>query len=399
MGSGLVELDRGDAILSRNGNPRILIVDDEEAILETLTFTFMDHYDVLTTSDPQAALSILEANQPVAVIITDQRMPGMTGVELLKRVYERFPETVRIILTGFADSEATIKAINDGHIYGYVNKPWEPDELKAMVRRAAELHALTVENRRLVEDLRHANFFLEAVMDRLRTGAIAVDRDGIVRAVNKPATAFIGLDEDVRGRSIESVLARNHLTDLGRTVRALAEESGGSFEEVDLRVGAGHRIRVSNQALVDEKGQPLGRVVLFKEISHEPLTRHFETIVGQLSAFESSEPGALRSQLELALASLSELGERVANARIESANMSELAERVSRARTAIANWLDVDDALAVEEFPDAQLLRDRMRIAAQRWPHADPPPKGIARLARRVEDYYESGENDRARIL
>jgi len=165
--------------LSRNDAPRILIVDDEEAILETLTFTFMDDYEVLTTPDPQAALALLEANAPVAVIITDQRMPGMTGVELLRRVYERFPETVRIILTGFADSEATIRAINDGHIYGYVNKPWEPDELKAMVRRAAELHALTTLNRRLVEDLRHANAFLEAVMDRLRTGAIAVDRDGV----------------------------------------------------------------------------------------------------------------------------------------------------------------------------------------------------------------------------
>lgn len=385
--------------MSRNGNPRILIVDDEEAILETLTFTFMDHYDVLTTPDPLAALAILEANQPVAVIITDQRMPGMTGVELLRQVYERFPETVRIILTGFADSEATIKAINDGHIYGYVNKPWEPDELKAMVRRAAQLHALTIENRRLVEDLRHSNAFLEAVMDRLRTGAIAVDRDGVVRAVNKPARAFVGLDEDVRGRSIDSVLARNHLTDLGKAVRALAEESGGSFEEVDLRVGAGHRIRVSNQALVDEQGQALGRVVLFKEISHEPLTRDFETLVGQLSSFESSEPGALRAQLESALAALSSLGERVTGARIESANMSELAERVSRARTAISSWLDVDDALAVEEFPDAQLLRDRMKIAAGRWPHADPPPKGIARLARRVEDYYESGENTGERTL
>ncbi|MBY0400188.1 response regulator, partial [Myxococcota bacterium] len=155
--------------MSRHGHPRILIVDDEEAILETLTFTFMDHYDVLTTPDPRAALGILEANAPVAVIITDQRMPGLTGVELLRQVYECFPETVRIILTGFADSEATIKAINDGHIYGYVNKPWEPDELKAMVRRAVELHALTLENRRLVEDLRHSNAFLEAVMDRLRT--------------------------------------------------------------------------------------------------------------------------------------------------------------------------------------------------------------------------------------
>jgi len=385
--------------LSRNDAPRILIVDDEEAILETLTFTFMDDYEVLTTPDPQAALALLEANAPVAVIITDQRMPGMTGVELLRRVYERFPETVRIILTGFADSEATIRAINDGHIYGYVNKPWEPDELKAMVRRAAELHALTTLNRRLVEDLRHANAFLEAVMDRLRTGAIAVDRDGVVRAVNKPARAFVGLDEDVRGRTIDSVLARNHLTDLGQAVRALAEESGGSFEEVDLRVGAGHRIRVSSQALVDEAGQALGRVVLFKEISHEPLTRDFETIVGRLSSFESNEPGALRGELESALVALTGLGARVAGARIESANMSELAERVSRARTAISSWLDVDEALAVEEFPDAQLLRDRMKIAAGRWPHSDPPPKGIARLARRVEDYYESGENTGERTL
>jgi response regulator RpfG family c-di-GMP phosphodiesterase len=134
--------------MSESERARILIVDDEEAILETMTFTFMDLYDVLTTSDPTKAMAILEENQPVSVVITDQRMPGMTGVELLKQVYARFPETVRIILTGFADSEATIKAINDGHIYGYINKPWEPDELKTIVRHASELHALAVENRR-----------------------------------------------------------------------------------------------------------------------------------------------------------------------------------------------------------------------------------------------------------
>ena len=63
------------------------------------------------------------------------------------------------------------------------------------------------------------------------------------------------------------------------------------------------------------------------------------------------------------------------------------------------SWLDVDDALAGEEFPDAQLLRDRMRIAAQRWPHSDPPPGGVARLARRVEEYYETGENPGGRTL
>jgi len=375
--------------------PRILIVDDEEAILETMTFTFMDLYEVLTTADPTQAISIIEENQPVSVIITDQRMPGMTGVELLKEVYEKFPETVRIILTGFADSEATIKAINDGHIYGYVNKPWEPDELKSIVRRAAELHVLALENRRLMEDLRDANVFLTAVMDRLRTGAIAVDRAGVVRAVNKPAVAFIGLEEDIRGLSITEVMSRQHLAELGEKVRALAEESGGSFEEVDLGVGGGHRLRFSNQALVGEDGETIGRVILFKEISHEPLTRDFEEIVGRVTETE----GGLREALESALTALATLDQRVSDVRVESASMSELVERVSRTRTAIGNWLDVDDKLVSEEYPDAQLLRDRLNVASQRWPRSESPPARVVRLMQAVEDYYETGENPRARIL
>jgi CheY-like chemotaxis protein len=381
--------------MSQPERPRILIVDDEEAILETMTFTFMDLYEVLTTSDPTKAMSILEENQPVSVVITDQRMPGMTGVELLKEVYENFPETVRIILTGFADSEATIKAINDGHIYGYINKPWEPDELKTIVRRATELHALSLENRRLVDDLRNANLFLAAVMDRLRTGAIAIDRDGIVRAVNKPAVAFIGLKEDIRGIRIDDVMASQQLAELGEKVRLLANESGGSFEEVDLDVGGGHRLRFSSQALAGEEGETFGRVILFKEISHEPLTRDFEEIVGQVSATK----GALRGELESARVALTALDERVSEARVESASMSELVERVSRTRTAIGNWLDVDDSLVGEEFPDAQLLRDRLNVASQRWPSAESSPERVVALAQAVEEYYETGENPRERIL
>jgi PAS domain S-box-containing protein len=386
--------------MSEASRPKILIVDDEEAILETMTFTFMDLYEVLTTSDPKQALQILEENAPVAVVITDQRMPGMTGVELLRQTCERFPETIRIILTGFADAEATIKAINDGHIYGYVNKPWEPDELKTIVKRAVELHALTLENRRLLESLREANLFLAAVMDRLRTGAIALDREGIVRAVNQPARAFIGLEgEDMLGRPIDEILAREHLEELAARVRALADDSGGSFEEIDIPIGPGHRLRISNQALSDERGERMGRVILFKEISHEPLTRDFEEILARVAMAECSEPGQLRAELERALEELGELAERVAGAGVESANMSELGARVSRTRTAIGSWLDVDDALVGEAYPDAQLLRDRMNVAAQRWPRSVPLPEAVLALSRAVEDYYESGENVRQRIL
>ena len=385
--------------MSESERPRILIVDDEEAILETMTFTFMDLYEVLTTSDPTQALQIMEENQPIAVVITDQRMPGMTGVELLSETYQRFPETVRIILTGFADAEATVKAINDGHIYGYVNKPWEPDELKAIVKRATELHLLTRENRSLVDELRDANLFLAAVMDRLRTGAIALDRDGIVRAVNQPAKAFIGLESDIQGRSIDDILGKEHLKELADRVRALAEESGGSFEEVDIGIGPGHRLRISNQALADSNGETMGRVIMFKEISHEPLTRDLEELIGRVSQTKSPASGALREVLETTLLDLARLGDRVSGVGVESANMSELKERVSRIRTAIGNWLDVDDALVGDAYPDAQMLRDRLNIAGQRWPNSERMPDGVVGLSKAVEDYYETGENPRQRIL
>ena len=173
--------------------PRILVVDDEEAILETMTFTFMDVYEVVTASDAHSALELIDRHAPVSVVITDQRMPEMTGVELLQQIYERHPDTVRIILTGFADSENTIRAINDGHVYAYINKPWEPDELKAIVRRAVDHYVLASENRRLVGDLQSANFLMEAMMDRLDVGAIAVDETGVVRAANRPVREYLGL--------------------------------------------------------------------------------------------------------------------------------------------------------------------------------------------------------------
>ena len=192
---------------SESSLPKILIVDDEEAILETMTFTFMGEYEVFTTADPRRALDLLDENAPVAVLITDQRMPHMTGVELLEAVYAQHPETVRIMLTGFADSDATIQAINAGHAYAYISKPWEPEELKRVVRRAAELHALSLENRRLVLDLQNANSIMQAVMDKLEVGAIAVDREGLVRAANAPARAYLQLDDDPRGRKIDELLA------------------------------------------------------------------------------------------------------------------------------------------------------------------------------------------------
>ena len=372
--------------------PRILIVDDEEAILETMSFTFMDLYEVFTSSDAQKALVVLDEQAPIACVITDQRMPGMTGVEFLAEVCIRHPDTVRIMLTGFADLTATIEAINDGHVYAYVNKPWEPDELKQIVKRAVEHNKLAAENSRLVGELRSTNFFLEAVMDRLNTGALAVDALGIVRAANKPACDYLSLRDDPRGTPMSSILEKLGAAQLGETVMQLLDEDAGAFEELELPVGGGSlQLRVSAQRLA----QDVGSVILFKEVSHEPLRRRFEEIVRSVT----SEAAGLRARLEEALGELNALSSSVDDLAVASPSMVELKERLIRTQTAVQNWLDVDDLLAAEAYPDAQLLLDRMRVASRRWPRADELPARVVEMARVVDTYYESGENPGKRVL
>jgi FixJ family two-component response regulator len=382
--------------MTNSSPPRILVVDDEEAILETMLFTFMDDYEVLTTTDVRKALEMLDAQAPVAVIITDQRMPEMTGVELLARVVQSHPETVRIMLTGFADTEATIKAINDGHVYAYVNKPWEPDELKQVVRRAVEHHELARENTRLVSELLGSNRFLEAVMDRLDTGAIAMDAEGVVRAANRPARTYLKLDGDPRGIPLADILHRERLEVIDAAVVGLADDTDCCFQDVEVgQSGTPHRLRISAQRLTDEVGAPLGSVVLLKEVSHEPLRRRFEEIVADVTSFA----GELRPRLEQALEDLSELGARVRESGIASPRMVELSEHCSKTQTAIQSWLDVDDLLSREDYPDAQLLMDRMRLARERWPGGDDLPQRVGELVARVQAYYESGENPMQRVL
>ncbi len=376
--------------------PRILVVDDEEAILETMTFTFEDDYEVHTSSDARRALELLDEHAPFAVVLTDQRMPNMSGVDFLKEVWQRHPETVCMILTGFADMEAIIEAINHGHVYAYITKPWEPDHLKQLMKQAVDHHDLTVDNDRLLVDLKHATVFLEAVMDQLDTGALAVDHHGVIRAASRPARDYLALEGDPRGKPLDAVLSAHGLGGIGETIDRLAADEATSFEEVDVTVAdRSYRMRVALHPLAEASGENFGRVVLLREISHEPLRRRFERVVGEV--LEGN--GELRQALGEARQELNGLNEELRGLHVDSAGVGELHERLSRTLTAIDNWLDVDDAITGEKYPDAQLLQDRMRVALSRWPVPDRVPERVRALSRAVEDYYESGENPGRPVL
>ncbi len=130
----------------------ILVVDDEQDNLDAFRFNFRKTFDILTASGGAEALQILE-DKEVAVVVTDQRMPKMTGVELLREVRSRQPEAVGIILTAFTDVDVLVEAINLGQVYRYITKPWDAKEVRGVLQYAIERFHLQRENKKLAAQL------------------------------------------------------------------------------------------------------------------------------------------------------------------------------------------------------------------------------------------------------
>ncbi|MFA6147608.1 MAG: response regulator [bacterium] len=137
---------------------RILCVDDEQNVLRSLTRLFIDDpYEILTAPSGAEGLRILDQSGTVPVVISDYRMPGMSGVEFLTEVRKLWPGTVRIVLSGYADIGAIVSAINEGQIYRFVAKPWNDEELRFTVADALERYELGRKNVELTEELRRKN--------------------------------------------------------------------------------------------------------------------------------------------------------------------------------------------------------------------------------------------------
>ncbi len=211
----------------------LLFVDDEENVLSALKRIFMEeNYTILTATSAARALEIMDA-RPVQLIVSDHRMPGMTGADMLKRIKESWPETIRIMLTGYADVNSIMGAVKDGAVYKFITKPWNDEDLRLTVSLALQQYVLIQENRQLKEVAKHqqatitryAGLFDESrgmLADILiKTGALSKDAVTSARKQREPAE-FLG-DTLVRlGYITESIL-----------VRALQKNLGIDF--IDLR--------------------------------------------------------------------------------------------------------------------------------------------------------------------
>lgn len=161
---------------------KLLLVDDEPNVLSALKRTLMDEaLEIVTASCAKEALEILE-NQAFKVIVSDERMPEMAGSEFLSIVKERWPETIRFMLTGHASLESTLKAVNGGEIYRFFVKPWNDLELKMALRSAVEKYDLEAYNRRLLRTVRRQSQELKALEIKF-PGISIVEKDAAGRVI------------------------------------------------------------------------------------------------------------------------------------------------------------------------------------------------------------------------
>ncbi len=212
--------------------PRVLYVDDEADVREVFATIFEDDFEVSCVDTGQAALDAL-ASREFDVLVSDMRMRPMNGAELLAKAYDAHRDTQRILLTGFSDHDDLAEAVNHGHLFAYVQKPWDNSQLRLVIRRASSLRRLELENRRLTTDLKASNVRLRDDVEAVSRNAplartrLLATSTAMVRVMSQ-VTAVAGTDASVllhgeTGTGKELVAAEIHERSGRRRARFVAQ--------------------------------------------------------------------------------------------------------------------------------------------------------------------------------
>lgn len=328
--------------------PSVLIVDDEPQILNAVGDVLEDRCEVLVANSADQGLGIISAHPKLAVILSDQRMPGLTGDRFLAYARERC-DAARILITAYADLSAVINAVNQGKIFAYISKPWHPDHLQLMVARAIEHCALQ-------RELQTERALLHNLLDNAIDAIYFKDSDEHLTRMNRAQASMLCIDEleqaelALRGTDLEAVIgkvASDRLSALASDDAKVLESQQASVDRVlEIDIDGKRWYSTTKAPLLDDKSHCHGLVSITRDI-----TRHkkAELLIAEREA-------ALRQSTEIA-----RLGHRILDADLKvirswSPNLLELLELTDdEAPRTLDGWLervhpsDVDAVLAAFE--------------------------------------------------
>ncbi|MBK9759014.1 MAG: response regulator [Flavobacteriales bacterium] len=208
---------------------KVLYVDDEEGNLTAFRANFRREFEIRVSTSAAEGLAMLE-QEPAHIVISDQRMPHMSGAQFLAAVRERWPRSIRIMLTGYSDIEAVIDAVNKGGIHAYITKPWDPLDLKLRLEQAYEMHSLRAERERMFQRYRQ-------LFDNSGDPIVIVDSHGRFHEANSAAEKLIGHS---RAELLSDKLTR-FIERPESLVRAMLHaRSGTAFKNVEITIRNSH---------------------------------------------------------------------------------------------------------------------------------------------------------------
>jgi signal transduction histidine kinase len=271
----------------------ILVVDDEPDVVQSVKDLLRLDYKVLGATTPADAMRLMQEH-PVDVVMTDQRMPEMTGVQLLGRIKVPHPEATRLLFTGYADIRAVIEAINQGNVYRYITKPWDPDELQTIIREACERHDLIVQRRELTDELEQKNAELQKAnadlheANELKAAFIQVASHelrtplAILTGYSELASRAKGVPETVNGW-----LSRIHRA--AERLQHLVDQIIAMLEAKDFQA----RLHREPADLAELIGSAVEDVEPFVEMRNQRLVRDWPTDLGPVDV----DPAKIRDSL------------------------------------------------------------------------------------------------------
>ncbi len=270
--------------------PIVLFIDDEEHNLTVFKGTFRRHYTIHAVLSGHEALELLK-EQPVHVVIVDQRMPRMSGVEFLQEIIPLYPDIVRIVLTGFSDVGAVISAINDAGVYRYITKPWTEHDLKMTIDSAVEYYHLQLENKALMLHLSEYNQRLEQTVQQRTweiqsTNAELHEANAQLKELNKEKDEFMGIAAHDLKNPLNGIMG---LASMIETVPDLSREQVEDFAR--MIVSSSQRMFDLISRLLDINAIEQGNLNL--TIVHCSLATTVENVV------ENFRPRALKKDIAL----------------------------------------------------------------------------------------------------